>query len=123
MSPYVRVFVSWFVGWLVSRSVGQSVSLSICFHSHAPNRALVYYELPYYEPIYPSVRQLVCWLVGKPVGQLVCWLVGKPVGQLVSLSICFTSNARIRALVYYKLPYYEPICPSVRQLVGWLVGW
>ena len=23
---------------------------------------------------------------------------------------------------YYKLPFYEPICPSVRQLVGWLVG-
>ena len=61
-----------------------------------------------------SVSWLFGWLVGR--------LVSKSVGQLVSMSVCFTSHASIRALVYYELPYYEIICSSVRQLVCCLVG-
>ena len=75
MSPYVRLFVSWLVG----KPVGQSVSLSVCFTSHAPIRALVYYELPYDEPIL-YVCSSVGWLVGRLVNQSVGRSVGRSVG-------------------------------------------
>ena len=72
-----------------------------------------------------TVRNVRNILIMSPYVRLFLKLVGWLVGGLVSKSSqsvgLFHFPCSYQSTCLLRVSYYEPLCPPVRQLVGWLV--